>query len=1095
MINTNQLKITSLNCERTTNINGLKQLIENNDITLLQDLGKTTRSLLDIIQLPLTIIYSKLTAIVIHHKIDDLIKVTNQHTFELDPVAFPRVSDAVIRVNNKRKYHIINVYYPPNKFDEQRQLIRMIYRQLKNKNTPIIMGGDFNHILNPEIDRQFQVRHNYSETRTTEESLLRNTQLKLIDAYRCFEPQAINFTNHNQLNNRRIDRFHLSERLEKQLLSFHQKKDDAIRSTHEQITIVLKFTNKPVIDMGKKRFMIKDYHIENPTFISNILNSNPRDWAHLRQIIKRLTKKKRFPKVPRSTTLTADTFDDLRIRYNGKSKPKKHIFQTIRDVHGRKASNTKEILDIAHGYLSNLFNKSPHNRQQITSYLEDFTPNISPEQIATLDQPITLDELTKELKAKSNLSAPGEDGYGFRFIKSIWETCGPLLVNMGNHIRSTGNLPPDFKLILITLIPKTTKSDYISDTRPISVINVGLRLISAVMNNKLQQIMESHWDHDQHAFIKNRSIQDIVEKFAITWERVKRWTTYPFAMVLLDFSKAFDSLNHSYINAVLMKYKFPQSFINFCMAITSGHIGNIRINDKSSEPLRLLAGVRQGNPLSPTIFILCLEPFLAKLKHSIVGIPLEANIFVKVLAYADDVTVCLNNPKEQHILSNALNQFAKASGLEVNKNKTILLSRKIGLYKLPFQKHHADKPEIKYMGVPLSPKLKLTFLKNWTKNLHTAVNLDLPLQQRALGINTYLISKLHYQDTLASFKQSEINKIALQMNQCFRGVGEENLLALPNQGGFGLMDIRTQTTYNRCKIIYKMLTSTEPHNWHLQVYRAKLQHRINYIQKRNKGSQILPWYNALVYDCGSLTERLIKSRTLLPHLTASLIAWFQINKQHLLPYTNESQLMEFFPQETRLTLYTTTKINPHFVPTLNGTVDMTYYNHGSKKHQLALRKTLMPSTWSATFNILEEQWALFFKQINKVKQQHPHLIDHYHRFNLGHYTYYKLSQPNCDLCEQPYTTTPLEHRFCQCIWAKKTWQRLGPRNLSNHFSSYIANPLLTTEQYLALSCFIAAITALEIHWRYAHHRNTLDESSFVRWVRGFKYHYYHTHRF
>ena len=158
------------------------------------------------------------------------------------------------------------------------------------------MGGDFNHILNPEIDRQFQVRHNYSETRTTEESLLRNTQLKLIDAYRCFEPQAINFTNHNQLNNRRIDRFHLSERLENNsFLSI--KKDDAIRSTHERITIVLKFTNKPVIDMGKKRFMIKDYHIENPTFISNVLNSNPRDWTHLRQIIKRLTKKT----IPQST--------------------------------------------------------------------------------------------------------------------------------------------------------------------------------------------------------------------------------------------------------------------------------------------------------------------------------------------------------------------------------------------------------------------------------------------------------------------------------------------------------------------------------------------------------------------------------------------------------------------------------------------------------------------------------------------------------------------------------------------------------------------------------------------------------------------------
>ena len=78
--------------------------------------------------------------------------------------------------------------------------------------------------------------------------------------------------------------------------------------------------------------MIKDYHIENPTFISNVLNSNPRDWTHLRQIIKRLTKK-RFPKVPRSTTLTADTFDDLSAITGNQNQ--KHIFQTIRDVHGK----------------------------------------------------------------------------------------------------------------------------------------------------------------------------------------------------------------------------------------------------------------------------------------------------------------------------------------------------------------------------------------------------------------------------------------------------------------------------------------------------------------------------------------------------------------------------------------------------------------------------------------------------------------------------------------------------------------------------------------------------------------------------------------
>ena len=120
---------------------------------------------------------------------------------------------------------------------------------------------------------------------------------------------------------------------------------------------------------------------------------------------------------------------------------------------------------------------------------------------------------------------------------------------------------------------------------------------------------------------------------------------------------------------------------------------------------------------------------------------------------------------------------------------------------------------------------------------------------------------------------------------------------------------------------------------------------------------------------------------------------------------------------------------------------MTYYNHGSKNTSLLCAKHLCRLR-GLPLSIFWKNNGRFFKQINKVKQQHPHLIDHYHRFNLGHYTYYKLSQPNCDLCEQPYTTTPLEHRFCQCIWAKKTWQRLGPRNLSNHFSSYIANPYL-----------------------------------------------------
>ena len=191
----------------------------------------------------------------------------------------------------------------------------MIYRQLKNKNTPIIMGGDFNHILNPEIDRQFQVRHNYSETRTTEESLLRNTQLKLIDAYRCFEPQAINFTNHNQLNNRRIDRFHLSERLSKNNSFLRMTLLDQLMNESPS------FLNLPTNQSLTWEKTLHDQRLP-PNIYLKCIKFQPSRLDTFATNNKTTHQKKRFPKVPRSTTLTADTFDDLRIRYNGKSKPK-----------------------------------------------------------------------------------------------------------------------------------------------------------------------------------------------------------------------------------------------------------------------------------------------------------------------------------------------------------------------------------------------------------------------------------------------------------------------------------------------------------------------------------------------------------------------------------------------------------------------------------------------------------------------------------------------------------------------------------------------------------------------------------------------------
>ena len=75
-------------------------------------------------------------------------------------------------------------------------------------------------------------------------------------------------------------------------------------------------------------------------------------------------------------------------------------------------------------------------------------------------------------------------------LKNLWGVCGPALVKEANKIRKTGNLPKDFQRIIITLIPKHGNSiKEINNVRPISLINCALRLISSVVNRRIQKAM------------------------------------------------------------------------------------------------------------------------------------------------------------------------------------------------------------------------------------------------------------------------------------------------------------------------------------------------------------------------------------------------------------------------------------------------------------------------------------------------------------------------------------------------------------------------------------------------------------------------------
>ena len=142
----------------------------------------------------------------------------------------------------------------------------------------------------------------------------------------------------------------------------------------------------------------------------------------------------------------------------------------------------------------------------------------------------------------------------------------------------------------------------------------------------------------------------------------------PGAVLSIDLHKAFDSLNWSYIFAVLKSYGFGKFLIQLIkMMYEKPKQQNL------SSFFAINRGVRQGDPFSPTVFILCIEYLALLLRQSQVykGLTIEKHC-LKVFLFADDTVIYLNgNPSQFNSVFSILNDFGLHTGCSVNFNKSI----------------------------------------------------------------------------------------------------------------------------------------------------------------------------------------------------------------------------------------------------------------------------------------------------------------------------------------------------------------------------------------------------------------------------------------
>ena len=265
-------------------------------------------------------------------------------------------------------------------------------------------------------------------------------------------------------------------------------------------------------------------------------------------------------------------------------------------------------------------------------------PKVDADVFNSYGDDLTPEECYETLKTFKINKSPGNDGLTSEFYKKFWPLFGTMIVNSFNCSYQFGQLTSSQRQAVITLIDKKKDRLLLKNWRPISLLNVDYKLLSKTLANRLTPILSTIIHPNQTGFMKGRNIGENIRILYDSIDFTKK-NNKQGIILALDFEKAFDSLEWNFIIEVLKKFDFSKRFIKWIQLLYND-ISSCTINNGvSSGYFSVARGVRQGDPMSPYLFILAVEVLAQMIRddNKIKGLELPVGI-VSLLLYADDVT-------------------------------------------------------------------------------------------------------------------------------------------------------------------------------------------------------------------------------------------------------------------------------------------------------------------------------------------------------------------------------------------------------------------------------------------------------------------------